>query len=112
MYSKALVATLISAMLLLSIVPTITFAGQPPLDTTTMILGTIGMPYRADGATAYDTGSGALIMNVYEPLIWFDVNYTELDPRDQGSIGDFVPRLATAMPTKEVVILDLTNITC
>jgi peptide/nickel transport system substrate-binding protein len=110
MYRKTLVVALIF-MLLLASIPMVAFAAQPPVDPNTLILGTVGMPARADPATAYDTASGALIMNVYEPLIDFARNTSEPDPRKQGRIDQFEPRLATAMPTKEVVTLDLLNLT-
>jgi len=111
MYSKALLAALLSVMLLLSSIPMIALAAQPPVDPNTLIFGTVGMPYRADPATAYDTASGAVIMNVYEPLIDFYRDLSEPDPIKQGKTGQFIPRLAESMPKKEVIILDLTNMT-
>jgi peptide/nickel transport system substrate-binding protein len=44
---------------------------QPPVDTSTYWVGTIGQPRRVDPARAYDTASGEFIMNVYEPLVFF-----------------------------------------
>jgi len=74
-------------------------------------IGGTSMPSHADPATAYNTASIPLIMGVYEPLIGFARNESEPDPRKQGLVGDFVPRLAKSMPIKQVVTLDLYNIT-
>jgi len=110
MHSKALVATLISAILLLSAMPMVAFAPQPPINPDELILGSIGLPYRADPATAYDTGSGSLIMNIYEPLIDFARDKSE-PPQTQGKIDQFVPRLAVALPTKQVFLMHLISLT-
>jgi len=110
MNNKVLVITLIS-MLLLSSIPMVAFAPQPPVDPNTLVLGTLSntLP-RTDPATSYDTSSCAMIMNVYEPLIDFDrdfVHYDSPDRRTQGRIDQFVPRLSEILPVKEVVILNM-----
>jgi peptide/nickel transport system substrate-binding protein len=60
------------------------FAAQPPIVTDTYWHGTIGQPRRVDPARAYDTASGELIFNVYEPLIRFKGE----------SVSEFEPCLA------------------
>jgi peptide/nickel transport system substrate-binding protein len=51
----------------------------------TFVEATIGEPDSLDPAYAYDTASGEIIEDVYEPLIYFD----------GASTSSFVPRLAT-----------------
>lgn len=50
-----------------------------------MVVDRAGGPMTLDPAEAYDTASGEVIMNVYEPLVFFDEEKTD----------QFVPRLAT-----------------
>jgi len=116
MRKKILTSTLILVLLLVPSFPmivniSVVDASQPPVDPNTLIIGGIGMPSRADPATAYETASAALIMNVYETLIGFARNMSEPDPRKQGLINQFVPRLAKDLPAKEVITIDLNNIT-
>jgi peptide/nickel transport system substrate-binding protein len=84
------------------------FAVQPPIDTTTEYVGTIGQPQRLDPARAYDTASGELIQNIYQTLIWYDdkhpITFTQgvgynLTLADYADLTKFKPVLATAMPT-------------
>jgi peptide/nickel transport system substrate-binding protein len=73
---------------------------QPPIDTTKFVEGTVAWgPRRADPARAYDTGSGQLIFNVYENLIWWN----------NENYGDFVPVLATNVPTRVETVFVVTN---
>jgi peptide/nickel transport system substrate-binding protein len=80
-------------------------AAQPPIDTTTYYNGTIGQPRRLDPARAYDTASGEVIMNVYEPLIFFADKPAlpetggYVAPEKYANLGSFTPILATALPT-------------
>lgn len=69
--------TAIAACLLLTSIFTVlpAFSVQPPLDTSTYYIGTIGQPVRLDPARAYDTASGELIQNVYQTLIWYADNH-------------------------------------
>ncbi len=53
------------------------------------IEATIGEPDTLDPASAYDSASGEVIMNVYETLIWFD----------GGSPNVLVPMVANEVPT-------------
>jgi hypothetical protein len=94
----------VAIMLVTLLAPTFTpsaMAQQPPVDTTTMYVGTIGWgPRRADSVRAYDTGSGELIFNVYDTLIFFK----------QEAYWDFVPCLATNVPSKsDGTIVDITK---
>jgi peptide/nickel transport system substrate-binding protein len=96
------------------------FSSQPPIDTGTYLVGTIGQPARLDPGRAYDTASGELIQNVYQPLIWFgdkhvidtaggvlngadDNNYnynmTPADHSDLSYPSGYVPIIAEALPT-------------
>jgi len=62
------------------------------------IIESIGDPETVDPAWAYDTSSGELIMNVYEPLISFNREDT----------GAFVATLATSVPTPQIVTITQT----
>jgi len=81
------------------------FAAQPPIDTTTFYEGTIGQPRRVDPARAYDTASGELIFNVYEPLVFFldkpfmPETTAYVPPEKYANLSLYEPRLATALPT-------------
>jgi len=44
---------------------------QPALNTSTMNVGTIGQPRNVDPSQAYDTASGELIQNVYDSMLEF-----------------------------------------
>ncbi|RJS83944.1 hypothetical protein CW702_03140 [Candidatus Bathyarchaeota archaeon] len=57
----------------------------------TIIVATIGEAESLDPAWAYDTASGEIIFNVYEPLIWFD----------RGNTDKFIPLLAENVPSVE-----------
>ena len=94
-----LIAVFAVALMLLAVVPV--NAAQPPVDTTTLYVGTIGWgPRRADSVRAYDTGSGELIFNVYDTLIFFN----------QEAYWDFIPVLATNVPSKsDGTIVDITK---
>lgn len=57
----------------------------------TFVMATIGEPETLDPALCYDSASGEVLQNVYETLIWYD----------RGSASEFVPMLATEIPTVE-----------
>jgi len=57
----------------------------------TFVMATIGEPETLDPALCYDSASGEILQNVYETLIWYD----------RGSASEFVPMLATEVPTVE-----------
>jgi len=67
-----------------------------------LILATIGEPETVDPAWSYDTASGTLIYNVYDALIFFDVDRTLPDRRDWGLEGEFVPAIGS-LPTVEAI---------
>jgi peptide/nickel transport system substrate-binding protein len=81
------------------------FAAQPPIDTTTFYEGTIGQPRRLDPARAYDTASAEVIMNVYEPLVFFADKPAlpetggYVAPENYADLSQYIPLLATALPT-------------
>lgn len=84
---------------LISLVITATHASVP--NPNEMIVATIGQPATLDPAECYDTASGELIMNVYETLIFFD----------REKLHDFVPILATEVPTVENGLISLDGLT-
>ena len=47
------------------------FSTQPPVDSSTMNVGTASQPRNVDPSQAYDTVSGELIMNVYDSMLEF-----------------------------------------
>ena len=82
---------------------------QPPVDTSTLYVGTIAWgPKRADPVRAYDTGSGELLFNVYDTLISMGspVKYgiTTFDVEEQ--YWAFEPSLSENVPEREEIIQD------
>lgn len=65
----AIIATLLMVTSIFAVLPA--FSAQPPLNTSTMFVGTIGQPKNVDPTQAYDTASGELIQNVYDTLLEF-----------------------------------------
>ena len=83
------------------------FSAQPPIDKSTYCVGTIGQPANLDPARAYDTASGEIIQNVYEPLVWYGdkhpITFTpsvgyNLTTSDISDLSVFVPLIATQVP--------------
>jgi len=66
-------------------------AAQEVKNPGTIIEATIGDAESFDPAWAYDTASAEVIINVYEPLIFFDGGHTD----------KFIPLLATKVPSVE-----------
>jgi peptide/nickel transport system substrate-binding protein len=105
--------TVIATCLLVTSVFTVipAFSAQPPIDTSTYYVGTIGQPARLDPGRAYDTASGEIIQNVYQPLIWFSsknvlpnpsgIGYpmTQADHADLSYPSGYAPIIAAALPT-------------
>lgn len=60
-------------------------------DPTTFVEATIGDMVTWDPALAYDTASGEVIQNTYEGLVFYK----------KGAASEFVPQLATELPTKD-----------
>jgi len=83
--NKLLVA-LASLILITSMLPlTVPSALGQPTNVKRLVVDTIGEPMDIDPAWSYDTASAELLMNVYEPLLWF--NRTES--------AEYIPVLAT-----------------
>jgi len=76
-------ATLLILSTLLTVVPTGFSAGGTNLKV--LITDTIGEPMDSDPAWSYDTGSAELLMNVYEPLLWFN----------RTSMSTYLPMIAS-----------------
>jgi len=104
----SMIATCLLLTSIFTVLPALSV--QPPLDTSTYYIGTIGQPVRLDPARAYDTASGDLIMNVAETLIWYadqhpisfapGVGYN-LTLADYADLTKFEPKLSTFVPTIE-----------
>ncbi len=98
-------------MLLMSTFASLAFAigpTQPPVDTTTLYVGTIAWgPRRADPARVYDTASGELLFNVYDTLITYGSSYTNswgTWPVSEEHYR-FVPSLSTNVPDRQEITL-------
>jgi len=102
--------TIITACLLGTSIFTVipAFSMQPPIDTSTYYVGTIGQPVRIDPARAYDTASGELLQNVYQTLIWWNdkhpITFTpgigyNLTTDDYADLNTYGPVLCTEVPT-------------
>ena len=85
------------------------FSAQPPIDKSIYYVGAVGQPSRLDPARAYDTASGELIQNVYEPLIWYGdkhpITFTpgvghNLTAAERSDLSVYVPIIATQVPTE------------
>jgi len=103
-----IIATLLLVTSIFTVIPA--FSAQPPIDTSTYYVGTIGQPARVDPIRAYDTASAELLQNVYQTLIWFgdkhpliltsgtDHNLTEAEHSDLTYPAGYIPVIATALP--------------
>jgi len=98
------------AILLISTFAPLAFATgptQPPVDTTTLYVGTIAWgPKRADPVRAYDTASGELIFNTYDTLIGMGTPVAH-DGKSwdvQEQYWDFEPSLSTNVPERQEII--------
>jgi len=111
---KSLLALIPLALMFAAIFTPMAFSGptQPPVDTTTLYVGTIGWgPRDADPKLSYDTGSGQLIFNSYEQLIALGKDQTnEWGTWDvQEQYWEFEPRLATNVPDRQEVTSTFLN---
>lgn len=79
---------LVLSMILLGLTSITLVAGQIIPNEDHIFVVTIGMPETVDPHWAYDTASGELIQNIYEPLCIFDKNSSE----------SFLPALADWWP--------------
>jgi len=102
----AAIATFVLMLGIFAAIPA--FSTQPPIDTSTYYVGTIGQPVRLDPARAYDTASGELLQNIYQTLIWWTdkhpVTFTpgvgyNLTTADYADLDQYGPVLATEVPT-------------
>lgn len=82
---------LLLAMVLVVASGSAVLAAQAVKNPDTLIIADIGTVDSLDPVWAYDTASGARIMNLYETLIWYDGENTD----------KFIPVLATEVPTVE-----------
>lgn len=94
MNKKTVLLTVVSVFLLMECVVVERVSAYAVARPDHMIVATVGEPETVDPAWAYDTPSQELIFNVYEPLIFFDVDRT-LGRKEAGRSGEFVPKLAT-----------------
>jgi len=110
MKNLKLFAAIVTSILALSIFAVIpAFSAQPPVDTSTYYVGTIGQPARMDPCRAYDTASAELLQNIYQPLIWWDdkspvtfipgVGYN-LTLADYANLDSYIGIVATENPTR------------
>jgi outer membrane protein assembly factor BamB/ABC-type transport system substrate-binding protein len=107
--STLVISALLATLLVFSIMSTTAFSMQPPVDTTTYYIGTIGQPSRLDPARAYDTASGELLQNIYQTLIWWNdkhpITFTpgvgyNLQLADYADLDSYEPVLCTEVPTR------------
>jgi len=107
-----LLAIVAACLLLTSIFVVLpALSAQPPVDTSTYYVGTIGQPQCLDPARAYDTASGEIIQNVYQTLIWYGsrntlpfspgvgTNVSAL-PNGLSDLSVFEPVIATQVPNR------------
>jgi len=71
MKNLKLFACILAAILLVMTIYAVIPSRAAAVDTTTMNVGTIGEPKNVDPTQAYDTASGELIMNVYDSMLEF-----------------------------------------
>ncbi len=62
---------------------------SPSKDSSTYVHVTYGDPSTLDPAVAYETAAGGIIMNIYDTLVYYN----------RGDPNDFIPQLATVVPT-------------
>jgi ABC-type oligopeptide transport system substrate-binding subunit len=74
------------------------FSAQPAIDTTTMHVGTIGQPRNVDPSQAYDTASCELIQNVYDSMLEFGSESSNITVKE----ADF-PSGIPAIPANDSV---------
>jgi len=106
MNKRNLSIALLSVLLLSLYVPLMAIPKVSAVyDPTHLVYDTIGEPETTDPAWCYDTSSAELIYNVYDPLIFFDVDYKPFyvkgdntpggHPYETGKVDKFRHVLAT-----------------
>jgi peptide/nickel transport system substrate-binding protein len=114
MNAKKLLVVIVTCLLATGAFATIpVFSAQPPIDTSTYYVGTIGQPKNLDPTRSYDTASGEIIQNVYDSLIFFNqsglyapylpAETSKVNDTNLANLADFKPVLCTAMPTLTIV---------
>jgi len=102
----AAISTIVLLIGIFAVIPS--YSSQPPVDTSTYYIGTIGQPVRLDPARAYDTASGEMLQNIYQTLIWWDdknpITFTpgigyNLTIADYADLDSYIPVLCTEVPT-------------
>ena len=100
------IATCLLVASMFAVIPA--FSAQPPIVQSTYYVGTVGQPRNLDPMTAYDTASGEIIQNVYQPLIWYGsrkpIDFTpgvgyNVTASDLSDLSVFEPVIATQVPT-------------
>jgi len=115
MKKTSLLAIATVALMLVGVFAPVVFSTgpeQPPVDTTTLYVGTIAWgPRRADPVRAYDTASGELLFNVYDTLIEMGKEVTNKwgtwDTEEQ--YWEFEPSLSTNVPDREEIVKQFTT---
>jgi len=95
MYKKILSLALLGLLMFMEYVSVVLAHPPNSTDSTMLVIDTVLKPESLDPAWAYDIGSHEVIMNVYEPLLFFDRDYT-LGPYAAGKVDQFVPKLTTS----------------
>ena len=85
---------LIAVLLIMPLAIVGNVAAHSVRDPDDFVVATIWGPETVDPAWCYDTASGELIFNVYETLIFYEVDRS-LPPAQQGKTDTFVASLAT-----------------
>ena len=103
----AIITACLLATSIFTVIPS--FSMQPPVDTSTYYVGTIGQPVRLDPARAYDALSCELLQNIYQTLIWWNdkhpITFTpgvgyNLQLADYSDLDQYGPVLCTEVPTR------------
>ena len=102
MRKMSLITSLAVTLLILSLFAPRVHASEPPIsDPHTFWEASIGWgPINADPASAYDSASGELLFNSMQGLIAFNGELYD----------DFVPVLATNVPSRQSITMSITNI--
>ena len=94
--NKKVISVVLVSYLLFAAYTEIAWAHPPnSTDPTHFVKDTMFEPESLDPAWAYDMASSEVIQNVYEPLVFYDRDYT-LDPYMTGKMDSFIPKLAVS----------------
>ncbi len=95
MFKKNSLAIVFIALLLATTIPITSVSANGVPRPSEIAVGTIGEPETVDPGWLYDTASGEIVMNVYDQLVAFMVDYTEPDVKLQGKTDEFSANLAS-----------------